>query len=139
MIKTIATDRKELSKPCQITMNYDHIVRDLLDTAIANEANCAGLAANQIGYNERVIVVKINGFFMPIVNPVLKLKYGGIKSDYEACLSFPGKSKRVRRFKRIKVSFYCPVELRQIEGLALKGFKARIIQHEIDHLNGILI
>jgi peptide deformylase len=115
------------------------IANDLFDTAKHHENRCAGLAANQIGYCERIIIVKIHKTFVPMVNPEFIVCYGGLKRENEYCLSFPGKSTSRRRYKKIKVSYFDPLNGVQVPVLELKGFEARIIQHEMDHLSGILI
>lgn len=138
MIKTIVTDKARLHEVCPtMPSNYNYMVmRDLVDTANSHEPNCVGLAAPQIGYAARVIIVKLKGVFIPMVNPKYLLKTGGFKSDMESCLSLPGVSTRVRRYKRVKVSYYDPIKGEHVQCLELKGLEARIVQHEIDHLNG---
>lgn len=141
MIKTIVQDPNKLFKKCISSTGYEYkrIAKDLLDTALYNKSNCVGLAANQIGYNKRVIAALINDQFIIMINPIYIVKCGGIKADEETCLSFPGKSSIVRRYKKVRIKYYveCDDELIPVVE-TFTSFEARIIQHEIDHLNGIL-
>lgn len=106
------------------------------------EDNVAGLAANQIGYQDRVICIADHiadrKDHLIMVNPVIVSRQGGIKSCKEGCASRPGKPPiKVRRHKVIVIKWF------DLKGMfhkeTFKGFAARVIQHEIDHLNGVLI
>lgn len=95
-----------------------------------------GLAANQIGSNKRVIVVDNgSGLKLALINPVIVKRYGGKSTLKEGCLSFPGKQALVVRDKQIIVEAldqnFKPIRRK------LKGLASRIVQHEVDHLNGI--
>lgn len=94
-----------------------------------------GLAANQIGSNKRVIVVHCNGFREVFVNPVITKKYGGTTTSKEGCLSFPAKQVVLSRHKQIIVEGVThsgrPLKRK------LKGMPAIVVQHEVDHLDGI--
>ena len=145
MIKEIIADRAALSVPCVEVADGDlsgEICQDIIDTAtyhqMSGENGCAGLAANQIGYDKRIIAVVINKTFVPMINPVITKKWGGMKSENEGCLSFPGKRTKIARYKRIRVSFNDYRDGKRIE-FNFKGFTARAIQHELDHLEGKLI
>ncbi len=96
-----------------------------------------GLAANQLGQLDRVIVVHANGFKQAIINPIITKSYGGKTLNREGCLSFPGLQTKVIRHKQIIVEGYDanwkPVKRK------LKGLAAYCVQHEVDHLNGITI
>ena len=141
MIRDIITDEKKLSIPsviCDDPELIDQIVQDLLDTAEANKDRCIGLAANQIGYNYRIFIVLTVKGFAPFINPEVVCMYGGVKQYYEACMSRLEKPPiKVRRYKRIKI------RLQDGKGgealLAVDGVMGRCIQHELDHLNGVLI
>jgi len=142
MIKPILTDKKLLSKVCEeIDTSYENyeVVKDLLDTARTLN-NCAGLAAPQIGHFKRVILVNVQGKALVMINPeVISLK-GKNTFGIEACFSVPSSMqhpKRVKRFFKIKVVYWTE-EGDLVEEL-FKGFEARLIQHEIDHLEGKLI
>lgn len=95
-----------------------------------------GLAANQVGYMGRVIVVKLSqeGDFVPMINPVIKDKFGGLRGP-EACLSLPGvRIPNVFRFAEIEVAYTTPEGKDMYR--TLRDADAVVVQHEIDHLNG---
>lgn len=145
MIKEIVQDEnflKEKCKPCFFNalsvIQNEVIVTDLFNTAMEHTKECLGLSANQVGHQKRIIIVKINGVFTPMVNPkILPIVSAGIKQWNEGCLSFPGKRTWVRRYKKIKVFYQLSTGL--IQQKVLTGLEAVTVQHEIDHLNGILI
>lgn len=146
MIRNIVTDTNELSKKCELCfftepeqISNRQIIEDLIHTAKANQNNCVGLAANQISYNKRIVVILIKDEFVSFVNPVIQpIRTDGVKRWHEGCLSFPGR-KRVqkRRFKKIKVKYQMITGEQKM--VVLKGFEAAIMQHEVDHLNGVCI
>lgn len=113
------------------------IVQDLLDTAFHHKENCAGLAANQIGILATIFVIRRNDTYIPIINPVVLARTGGIVSRFESCLSLPGTRTKKRRHKRIILRYFNTTEKKEIQ--TFRGWEARIAQHELDHLNGILI
>jgi peptide deformylase len=140
-MKEIITDPNFLKQRCEWIQKKDYqnpetkqIIEDLLYTAKRNY-NCAGLAANQIGYLKCAIVVKINNSFVPMINPQIK-RHGKLVTKEESCLSFPGKITKRKRSNKVKVSYFDPINNIQIPCLKLKGFEARIVQHELDHLCG---
>ena len=139
MIKEIVKDTNILtqkSEPFNFETDFE-IIQDLLDTAHANIDNCVGLAAPQIGVLKRIIVIKHVSGFIPLINPIIYWK--DIKSSYytdEGCLSVDGEH-RVKRFRKIKIKYLN--ERGQEINKMVEGYPAQIIQHEIDHLNGILI
>ena len=96
-----------------------------------------GLAANQVGELKRVIVVDTNGYRQAFINPVITKRYGGRVTSREDCLSFPGKTAKKIRYKRIIVEGFTP----DWEPITrkLKGIAAICVQHEVDHLNGVTI
>lgn len=109
--------------------------QDLLDTLQAHEAECVGMAANMIGVHKRIIAVNDEGTYRLMYNPEIIKKSGNYETE-EGCLSLPGVRKTVR-WKTIKVRF-----LNENFSLRIKtftGFTAQIIQHEIDHCDGVLI
>ena len=138
MIKDIITDEKQLSVRCGISKETDDVVKDLIDTANAHKDKCLGLAANQIGYNSRVFVIKTPDGFAAAVNPEVVCMTGGRKQYWESCLSRPGKEPiRVKRYKKVKLRL---VNDKGAEALLeFNDLAARIVQHELDHLNGVLI
>lgn len=149
MIKKIITNPKKLvqkSTRCYFTemdVNKNKlIIQDMLDTAHENEPDCLGLAANQIGILRRIILIKLNGEFVPMVNPSFTpVKSFGTKQYKEGCLSFPDRMHsnrpKVRRYKKINLTYH-EIKGRQVK-IVLTKFNAVIAQHEIDHLNGRLI
>jgi peptide deformylase len=128
---------KQLCAPAQ-PGDVDDVVKDLIDTMRSFE-HCVGLAAPQIGYPLRVAVVDITGHprakephgLMVLVNPKVTARSEGSKVSREGCLSLPDLTANVRRPRRATVAFGG-------EEVELKGFEARCVLHEIDHLDGIL-
>ena len=108
---------------------------DLIDTLNANKENCVGIAANMIGVCKKIIVVKDGDKNLVMFNPVIIDRYNEYEST-EACLSLTG-SRTVKRYNRIKVEFQNFHFNKQIKNYS--GYLAKIIQHEIDHCNGIII
>jgi len=142
MINEIVTDVAKLSVPCVPVAEGDFIgdiTGDLVATAEhyknKGKYGCSGLAANQIGYDKRIFVVDLGGKFVPMINPVIVKKWGGMVSKPEGCLSFPGQEHKVSRYKRIRLAFNDYRDGARIE-FNFKGFAARVIQHELDHLDG---
>jgi len=144
MIKKIVTNKEQLAIPSKEINDPElikEIVQDLKDTAIyhaKSKIGCAGLAANQIGYLYRVILVNYSGKWMPMVNPSIEC-VEGCKSSLagEGCLSRPGVHRKIRRDKKIIVRFWDEDE--DLVEEEVKNFTARVIQHEVNHLDGIFI
>lgn len=138
MIKEIVKNTEFLSKKSEkfVLGEDDYIINDLIDTANANKDNCLGLAAIQIGYLKRVIVVRINDKFIPFINPQIIQKFGGTYSTTEGCLSLDG-TREVRRHKAVRLKYTSRSGKTQI--IPYTNRVAQIIQHEVDHLNGVLI
>jgi len=114
----------------------DSIIKDMIDTANAHKENCVGLAAVQIGELKRVIIVRMGDEFIPFINPVIVKKSGNIYIANEKCLSLEG-SRDVKRWHTIMVEHTNIRGVRTIN--TFNGFLAQVLQHEIDHLNGIII
>ena len=110
--------------------------RDLMDTLMAHREGCVGMAANMIGVCKRIIVFDNEGTPMIMFNPEI-LKAEGEYDTEEGCLSLLGGPRKTRRFRKIKVR-YQNAEM-QTRLKSFTGWTAQIIQHEIDHCNGILI
>ena len=110
--------------------------RDLLDTLRAHREGCVGMAANMIGVCKRIIVFDDNGKLALMLNPEI-VKASGEYETEEGCLSLLGGPRKTKRFQKIKVRYQ--TEQFQIRMKTYEGFTAQIIQHEIDHCNGILI
>ena len=109
--------------------------RDLLDTMIAHKDGCVGMAANMIGVNKRIIAFDNEGEYTVMLNPVIVKKSGAYEAE-EGCLSLTG-MRKAKRFKSIKVQWQN--EKLQTRLKTFTGWTAEIIQHEIDHCEGILI
>ena len=112
------------------------IARDLLDTLAAHRETCVGMAANMIGEAKRIIAVNDEGKLLLMLNPEI-LKVSGEYETEEGCLSLLGGPRKTKRYQKIKVQ-YQTMEL-QIRIKTFTGWTAQIIQHEVDHCNGILI
>ena len=109
--------------------------RDLLDTLTAHKDGCVGMAANMIGVNKRIIAFDNEGEYTVMLNPVIIKKSGAYEAE-EGCLSLTG-TRKAKRFKSIKVQWQN--EKLQTRLKTFTGWTAEIIQHEIDHCEGILI
>ena len=136
MVKPINRDIILLSIPSIEAVPADLAVADnLLDTLIAHADGCVGMAANMIGVNKRIIAFLDGDRYTVMFNPAI------IKSDLaytadEGCLSLDG-TRRAKRFKKIKVEYQNRDFDRRIKSYS--GFTAQIIQHELDHLDGVII
>lgn len=108
---------------------------DLLDTLRANSHRCVGLAANMIGVLKRAIVINANGKFQVMFNPKILNSSRQYETE-EGCLSLDG-VRATKRFETIKVEFLNEKFQKRIK--TFSGFEAQIIQHEIDHCDGIII
>ena len=111
------------------------VARDLLDTLEAHREGCVGMAANMIGEAVRIIAFDNEGTCMVMLNPEL-VKCSGQYETEEGCLSLPGQRK-TKRYRSIKVRWQN--EQLQVRLKTFTGWTAQIIQHELDHCNGILI
>jgi len=112
------------------------VAQDLLDTLIANKDVCVGMAANMIGACKRIIVFDNEGTYTTMFNPEI-LKVAGLYDATESCLSLLGGPRPCKRYQTIKVRWQN--EQFQTRIKTFTGWPAQIIQHEIDHCNGILI
>ena len=110
--------------------------RDLLDTLTAHRDSCVGMAANMIGVTKRIIVFDNEGSCMTMLNPVI-LKAAEEYETEEGCLSLLGGPRKTKRFRKIKVQYQTTEMQTRIK--TFTGWTAQIIQHEVDHCNGILI
>ncbi|MEG0091311.1 MAG: peptide deformylase [Oscillospiraceae bacterium] len=136
MICEIIKDEDFLRQPSMPATAKDlSLAQDLLDTLSANADRCVGLAANMIGVSKRIIVVDDEGIPLVLINPEI-IKSSEPFQTEEACLSLTG-TRPTKRYKSIKVR-YQNTNL-QTRLKSFKGFTAQIIQHEIDHCNGIII
>ena len=136
MEKPIMKDPVFLGYPsAPATVEDLQTARDLLDTLIANREGCVGMAANMIGVAKRIIVLDNDGVYMTMFNPEI-VKYSDPYEAEEGCLSLSG-TRKTTRYRNIKVCFQN--EKLQTRMKSFTGFPAQIIQHEIDHCNGVLI
>ena len=110
--------------------------RDLLDTLDAHRETCVGMAANMIGVAKRIIAVNEDGKLLLMLNPQI-LKAAGEYETEEGCLSLLGGPRKTKRYEKIKVQYQ--TEAFQTRIKTYTGWTAQIIQHEVDHCNGILI
>ncbi len=137
MIKEIIHDEKFLSQKAEPATQEDlNLADDLRDTLEANKEHCVGMAANMIGVNKRVIIYEENHEYFVMFNPEIIKKQGAFETE-ESCLSLQGYPKKTKRYKSIKVKWLN--EKLSVRVKTFTGFTAQIIQHEIDHCNGILI
>ena len=111
------------------------VARDLLDTLTAHRDGCVGMAANMIGVAKRIIVFDNEGAYMTMFNPEI-VKASDTYDAEEGCLSLTG-TRKAKRYRSIKVRWQN--EAMQVRLKTFTGWTAQIIQHEIDHCNGILI
>ena len=136
MIRPIMKDQLFLSQKSAPAAPEDlDIARDLLETLEANAAHCVGVAANMIGAAKRIIAFDNEGSYMVMFNPEI-VKAEGPYSAEEGCLSLPG-VRKTKRYRSIKVKYQN--DAFQTRFKTFTGWTAQIIQHEIDHCNGILI
>ena len=116
------------------------VARDLIDTMMANLEHCVGMAANMIGVRKRIIAfLDENGrapTYTVMINPEIIKKDGAYDTE-EGCLSLLGGPRKCKRYKTIKVQ-YQTLDM-QTRTKNFTGWTAQIIQHEVDHCNGILI
>ena len=110
--------------------------QDLLDTLAAYKDTCVGMAANMIGVCKRIIAFDNGGTYMLMLNPEI-VKSAGAYETEEGCLSLLGGPRKTKRYEKIKVR-YQTVDF-QTRLKTFNGWTAQIIQHEIDHCDGILI
>ena len=111
------------------------VAADLLETLQAHQAGCVGMAANMIGINKRIIAFDNEGTYMVMFNPEI-IRKSDLYETEEGCLSLTG-TRRTKRWKSIKVQYQN--EKFQTRYKTFTGWTAQIIQHEIDHCEGILI
>ncbi len=137
MVRQLVHDPLLLSRPSQNAGKEDlQILQDLLDTLDAHRETCVGMAANMIGQQKRIIVFFDGGSPVEMLNPEI-VKSSGEYETEEGCLSLLGGPRKTRRFQKIKVRYQTPQLQTRLK--SYEGWTAQIIQHEIDHCNGILI
>ena len=137
MIRELMHDPIFLAGKSEVATKEDfQAAQDLLDTLMAHRESCVGMAANMIGVRKRIIVFDNEGTYMTMFNPEIIKKDGAYDTE-EGCLSLLGGPRPCKRYKTIKVQ-YQTLEM-QTRTKNFTGWTAQIIQHEVDHCNGILI
>lgn len=136
MVKKVVKDPLFLAQTSEPATEADkQVVQDLLDTLRANLEHCVGMAANMIGVKKSIIVVAAGPFQFAMINPVITRKSGSYQTE-EGCLSLNG-VRPCTRYQEIEVD-YLDQNFQKQHG-KYSGWTAQIIQHEIDHTNGIVI
>lgn len=136
MVRDIVKDVLFLGqKSVPATKDDLHIATDLQDTLRANHDKCVGMAANMIGYHKNIIIVSVGFVDMVMINPVIKSKSKPYQTE-EGCLSLLG-VRPVTRFENITVEYEDCTFKKHVQ--TFNGWTAQIIQHEVDHCNGIII
>lgn len=136
MVRPIMKDESFLSQPSETAGEQDMpAAQDLLDTLKANASHCVGMAANMIGEKKRIIAVDDEGSYLLMFNPVITECSGPYETE-EGCLSLFG-TRKTTRYKKITVRYQNRVFRERVR--TFRDWTAQIIQHEIDHCNGIII
>ncbi len=136
MIRDICKDEKFLAQKAELATEQDiNIAQDLLETLEHHKAGCVGMAANMIGVNKRIIAFDNEGTYMVMFNPEIVKKSEAYQTE-EGCLSLTS-VRPTKRWKSIKVKYQN--DKFQVRFKTFTGWIAQIIQHEIDHCDGIII
>lgn len=137
MVKELIHDPIFLAQKSEAAGPQDRQVgRDLLDTLAHYRETCVGMAANMIGVCKRIICFDCEGTLLTLYNPQILKGWDSYDTE-ESCLSYLGGPRKCRRWRRIKVQY--ETEEGKVRIRTFAGFPAQIIQHEIDHCNGVLI
>ena len=137
MIRELMHDPLFLGQKSELATAEDlQTAKDLLDTLIAHQDSCVGMAANMIGVKKAIICFDADGEYVTMFNPEI-IKFSDAYEVEESCLSLLGGPRKTKRYKKIKVRYQTMEFKERIK--SFEGFTAQIIQHEIDHINGILI
>ncbi len=137
MIKELIHDPILLARKSEVATKEDlQTAQDLLDTLVAHKDGCVGMAANMIGVCKRIIAFDNDGTYMIMFNPEIIKKSGPYDAE-EGCLSLLGGPRKCKRYQTIKVQWQTAEFQTRIK--TFTGFPAQIIQHEVDHCNGVLI
>ncbi|WP_338626808.1 peptide deformylase [Clostridium baratii] len=136
MIRPVVKDILFLGQKSEIANKEDiSVVDDLVDTLRANLEHCVGMAANMIGIKKRILVFAVGNIIVPMVNPVILKKEKSYETE-ESCLSLTG-FRKTMRYETIEVEYFDRNFKKHKE--IFTGFTAQIIQHEMDHFEGIII
>ena len=137
MVKELMHDPLFLARKSEPATREDlSVAQDLLDTLAFHKESCVGMAANMIGVCKNIIAFDNDGAYMVMLNPEI-IKASGEYQAQESCLSLLGGPRPAKRYQKIKVR-YQTLDF-QTRLKTFEGFPAQIIQHEVDHCQGILI
>lgn len=137
MVKELIHDPIFLGQKSEDANSADlQVAEDLMDTLVAHKDECVGMAANMIGVKKRIICFDAEGTYMTMFNPQI-IKCSQPFDAEEGCLSLLGGPRKTKRYKKIKVQYQTAEFKTRVKNF--EGWTAQIIQHEIDHCNGILI
>lgn len=137
MVRPIMRDMMFLSRKSTPATKADlPVAQDLADTLRAHSHECVGMAANMIGVSKRIIVVSVGVANVVMINPVITAHSKEQYETEEGCLSLTG-VRKTKRYESVTVE-YCDMQMIKRKGI-FTGFTAQIIQHELDHCNGIII
>ena len=141
MIKELMHDPIFLAGKSEIATKEDlPIAQDLLDTVMAHKETCVGMAANMIGVKKRIIAFLDESGRTPVYTVMLNpeiIKKDGAYDTEEGCLALLGSPRKCKRYKTIKVQYQTATMQTRLK--TYTGWTAQIIQHEVDHCNGVLI
>lgn len=140
-IKDIVTDYDALSERCN---EFDttkkggeaQAITLCLKNTLRAHSDMVGLSANQIGYDKRIICLNFNGDIKTFINPIIT-NVNGFELSRETCHSLPGKTYIRTRYNKIEVTYQTPLGV--VKSIELLGLAARVFQHHIDHLDGLLL
>ncbi len=136
MIRNIVKDVLFLEQKSEPATKEDvEVINDLIDTLRANLDHCVGMAANMIGVKKRILVFSVGNIIVPMVNPVILKKENPYEAE-ESCLSLEG-FRKTTRYETIEVE-YLDRNFKKHKQI-FTGFTTQIIQHEVDHFEGIII
>ena len=136
MIRPIVKDELFLAQKSEDANKEDaSIIEDLIDTLRANIEECVGMAANMIGIKKRILVFTVGDTIIPMINPIILKKEMPYKTE-ESCLSLTGFRETIR-YEKIEVEYF-DINFKKHKQVFI-GFTAQIIQHEVDHFEGIII
>lgn len=136
MIRPIVKDVLFLGQKSEPATKADiAVIDDLVDTLRANLDGCVGMAANMIGVKKQILVFSVGDIIIPMVNPVIVKKEKSYETE-ESCLSLTG-FRKITRYESIEVEYFDKDFKKHKQKFT--GFTAQIIQHEVDHFEGIII
>ena len=137
MVKELVHDPLLLARPSKPATKEDlETAQDLMDTLRAHHETCVGMAANMIGVQKRIIAFLWGKEYMLMLNPEIIACSGPYETE-ESCLSLLGGPRKTTRYQKIKVRYQTTDFKERLR--TFDGWTAQIIQHEVDHCNGILI